>query len=196
MKRKKFDHRKLEKLNNPERLRDIPPDFIWSRLNMNRADGVVEIGAGTAFFSIAFLPYAKPSRVYACDVSEVMIDWMKRHVVSQYPVIVPVETGEDSLPLDDGVADLVFMINLHHELKSPVRTLGEAYRVLKPGGKIFIVDWKKIPMGEGPPFSIRCLPGEVVDALRDSKFENVKNFDELPRHFLIVGEKSRTRLGG
>ncbi|MGE0087179.1 MAG: class I SAM-dependent methyltransferase [Desulfococcaceae bacterium] len=189
MDEKKFDPKKLDKLNNPNRLNDIPPHYIWDRLNMEKPDVLVEIGAGTAFFSIAFLRHAKHSKIYACDVSEIMIRWVKENVVPKFPNIIPVKTEENFIPLDDGIADLVFMINLHHELDNPALTVEEAYRILKPGGKIFIVDWKKENMAEGPPSQIRCLPEQVKEQIMNSGFKNVSIFSELPKHFLLVGEK-------
>jgi ubiquinone/menaquinone biosynthesis C-methylase UbiE len=189
MDEKKFDPKKLQKLNHPQRLKDIPPDYIWGKLNKDKTNVLVEIGAGTAFFSIAFLQHAKPSKIYACDVSEVMINWIKENVVPKYPNIVPLKTEEVSIPLNDGIADLVFMINLHHELDNPTLTVKESYRILKPGGNIFIADWKKKNMTEGPPMKIRWLPDQVKKQLQNSGFKQVDFFNELPKHFLVVGEK-------
>lgn len=44
---------------------------------------------------------------------------------------------ERAVPLEDGLADLVYMINLHHELEAPEEILNESYRLLKENGKIF-----------------------------------------------------------
>lgn len=189
MDEKKFNPKKLEKLNNPNRLKDIPPDYVLDKLSMEKASILVEIGAGTAFFSIAFLQYANPSKIYACDVSEVMINWIKENVVQNFPNITPVKTEEHSIPLDDGIADLVFMINLYHELDNPTLIVKEAYRILKPSGNIFIVDWEKKNMAEGPPTQIRCLPEQVKKQLVNSGFINVNIFNGLPKHFLLVGQK-------
>ena len=189
MNEKKFDPKKLEKLNNPQRLKDIPPDYVWDKLRMEKTDVLVEIGSGTAFFSIAFLQLTKHSKIYACDVSEVMINWVKENVVKKFPNIIPVKIEEHFIPLDDEIADLVFMINLHHELDNPTLIIKQAYRILKPRGKIFIVDWEKKNMAEGPPTEIRCLPEQVKEQLTNSGFFHVNIFSELPKHFLIVGEK-------
>ncbi len=191
MSEKKFDPRKLEKLNDPARLIDIPPDFIRRKLHIRKPDRLVEIGAGTGFFSIAFLELFHPSILYACDLSDVMIDWMTENVVPKYSNIVPVKTEENAIPLEDEIADLVFMINLHHELEDPSKTLQEAHRLLRPGGEMFIVDWKKKAMAEGPPERIRCVPENVKDQLTTSGFTNVSIFKELSKHFLVVGEKAR-----
>lgn len=185
---KKFDPARLDILNDPRRLLDIPPDVILSRLETRKGGVVVEIGAGTAFFSRVFLELFDPSALYACDLSETMIAWMKDHVVPSHPGIIPVNNEEDSVPLPSGVADLVFMIVLHHELEHPLRLLREARRVLKSDGEIFIVDWKPEAMSEGPPVSIRCRPEDVASQLLRSGFDHVAIHDDLAKHFLVVGK--------
>lgn len=189
MNEQKFDPKKLDKLNNPQRLMDIPPVYVWDKLNMRKPDVLVEIGAGTAFFSIAFLQRFKPSTIYACDLSEVMIKWVSENVSPKHLSIIPVKTEEYSVPLVDGIADLVYMINLHHELDNPSLTVEESYRLLKAGGEIFVVDWKKEDMVEGPPTKIRCLPGQVKEQFVNAGFENVDIHNELKKHFLVVGKK-------
>ncbi len=191
MNTKKFDHKKLQKLNNPQRLADIPPDYICDKLAIQKPDVLVEIGAGTAFFSIAFLQHLRPSTIYACDLSEVMIDWMKKNVSPKYPTIIPLKSEEQSVPLEDEIAELVFMINLHHELDNAASTVTESYRMLKPGGEICIVDWKKQDMPEGPPEKIRYLPEQVKDELVKSGFADVSIHNDLTKHFLVVGKKGR-----
>ncbi len=172
---------------------DIPPDFVWEKLDIDNPGVFVEIGAGTAFFSVAFLQKSKNSTIYACDLSEVMINWMKENISPKYPGIIPVKTEEHTVPLDDGIADLVFMINLHHELDSPSLTVEEANRILKTDGKIFIVDWKKEYMPEGPPAEIRCLPEQIKEQLLNAGFIQIDIYNELPKHFLVVGKKEPLR---
>ncbi|BDD88235.1 class I SAM-dependent methyltransferase [Desulfofustis limnaeus] len=190
MHEKKFDPKKLEKLNNPKRLLDIPPKFIGAKLGIEAVQTVVEIGAGTGFYSVAFWELYHPARLYACDVSETMLDWVRDHVVPRYPGIIPVKTEENVVPLSDGGVDLVFMINLHHELDQPPLILRESYRLLKPGGVLFIVDWKKEEMNEGPPSSIRCTPDQVVGDLEQAGFRDAIIHHDLEKHFLIISKKA------
>jgi len=185
---KKFDPKKLQKLNDPQRLKDIPPSYVWEQLKIDHADTLLEIGAGTGLFSEAFMKESRASKVYASDISELMIQWMEAHIVPQHSNIIPLACEEDSVPLEDGIVDVVFMINLHHELHNPLQTFKDAYRVLKPGGKIFIIDWN-MESPKGPPQEIRCQPEQVKDQLLNAGFKNIATFDELTLHFFVLAEK-------
>ena len=189
MSEKKFDPQKLHVLNDPERLKDIPPDYICSKLNLHDPEVLVDIGAGTGFFDVHFLQYAKGATIYACDTSEVMLEWMQENISPQYPNILPTKMQEKEVPLEEGIADLVYMLNLHHELDDPQAVLREAYRILKSKGTLFIVDWKKEDMSEGPPTHIRYLPEQISEQMQESDFKNINVFLELPKHYLIVAQK-------
>lgn len=191
MKAEKFNPEKMANLNDPERLREVPPEYILSKLDLKKPEILVEIGAGTAFFSKIFLQLLNPAKVYACDISEVMLDWIVKEITPRYPNIIPVRTGEDKVPLADSIADLVFMINLYHELEDPAVNLAESYRLSKLGGAVFIVDWKKQPMPEGPPYEIRFFPEQVKKQLLTSGYSSVSIFNDFAKHYLIVAKKER-----
>lgn len=191
MSKNRFDPKKLQKLNNPKRLLDIPVDTVWNMLNLPGKDiTLVEIGAGTAFFSIAFLKQVKDGKLYACDVSETMLDWVAANIVPTHPEIIPVKTKEETVPLQDGIADLVFMITLHHELQDPAPLLRESYRLAKQGGSVLVIDWKKEDMAEGPPADIRCEPQRVEKELAAAGFRDITDNRDLEKHFIVSGRKT------
>ncbi|MFP3869694.1 MAG: class I SAM-dependent methyltransferase, partial [Syntrophobacteria bacterium] len=141
---RRFDPRKLEKLNDPERLRIQDPELIWKALNLKDPRVLVDIGAGTGFFAVPFCDKMQQGKVYACDISPTMVEWMKENLPRRYrDVILPIRMEESAVPLADGIADLVYMIDLHHELKEPVKIVSEAWRLLRKGGKVMIIDWKR-----------------------------------------------------
>ena len=185
----RFNPKKLEKLNNPKRLKDISPEYIWQKLDLPNTKTLVDIGAGTGFFSVPFQKLSKTGKVYACDISGVMISWMEENLIQDNPDIIPLRMEREKIPLEDASTDLVYMINLHHELENPNGILEEAHRLLKKDGKIFIVDWKKVEMPQGPSIDIRYRTGEVVNQLEEAGFENVLIDESLPKSFLIIGRK-------
>jgi ubiquinone/menaquinone biosynthesis C-methylase UbiE len=187
---KKFDPKKLAKLNDPKRLEYLNPDIIWERAGLASANVLIDIGAGTGFFAVLFSKKIKRGRVYACDISEEMIAWMNDNVPAESKgSVFPVKMEESSVPLADDIADLVYMINVHHELEQPLRVLEESRRLLKKGGKLIIIDWKKEETPEGPPLNIR-IDAEIIESqMLTSGFSNVNKYAVLPYHNFLIGEK-------
>ncbi len=186
---KKFNPKKLKKLNNPERLNDTPPGLIWSRLKLDHSDVLVDIGAGTGFFSVPFVNLTKTGKIYACDISDIMLDWMKEHICPKNKNVIPVKMEENHVELPSGAADLVFMINLHHELSDPERLLKECARLLKKGGKVAVIDWKKEEMEQGPPLEIRCIPTDVKKQMERAGLRRLESYHDMTKHFLVFGVK-------
>lgn len=190
MEQKKFDPAKLAKLNDPKRIESLNPDIIWSSLGLADPRVVVDVGAGTGFFSRLFSDKMKTGVVYACDISDVMIDWMKENLPQGLKGrVVPLKSEESALPLDSGIADLVYMINLHHELEEPDRIMSESFRVLKSGGKVAVIDWKAEETPEGPPLSIRVSPELIEAPMARAGFVNIRRNAALPYHNFLIGEK-------
>lgn len=188
---RKFNPKNLESLNDPVRVKNVNPDLVWSILDLSTPLVLVDIGAGTGLFANIFAQKIDHGKIYACDTEEVMINWMSKNLeYNKTCPIIPLKSEETNIPLEDEVADLVYMMNVHHELNDPQKIIEESHRLLKPGGKLAIVDWKCEKMEKGPDLSIR-IPEEVICyQVKNAKFTNIKIYKELLFHSFITAEKS------
>lgn len=187
---KKFDPKKLEKLNDPERIKYLNPDLIWDAINSQSAEVIVDIGTGTGFFASLFSKKMRQGKVYACDNNQVMIDWMNKNLVNNPEVpIIPVKSEEDKIPLSDGIADIVFLINVYHELNNPERIINEAYRLLKDSGKLVVIDWKAEQAEIGPPVNHRVPEDKVIKQFENTAFLNIETHNKLTFHYFITACK-------
>jgi len=188
---KKFDPKKLAKLNDPKRLEYLNPDLIWEKAGLKNPSVLIDIGAGTGFFALLFSEKMKKGKVYACDISDEMLSWMEDNLPPESKgKVIPVKMEESSVPLFDNMADLVYMINLHHELEQPQKVLREALRLLRRGGKLLIVDWKKEQTPEGPPLKIRVTEEAIQSQMLKAGFRDIIKYAVLPYHHFLVGEKT------
>jgi len=187
---KKFDPRKLDKLNDPKRLEYLNPDLIWEKAALKDPSILIDIGAGTGFFALLFSKKMKKGKVYACDISDEMLLWLEDNLPSESKGrVIPVRMEESSVPLSEDMADLVYMINLHHELEQPQKILREALRLLRRGGKLLIIDWKKEQTPEGPPLEIRVTEEAIESQMLKAGFRDIVKYAVLPYHHFLVGEK-------
>ena len=78
--------------------------------------------------------------------------------------------------LADNSIDYVMLFNiLHHD--APVDFFIEAYRILKPKGKVGIIHWRSdISTPRGPDLSIRPRPDQILQWIDRQKF----NIDKEP----------------
>lgn len=93
-----------------------------------------------------------------------------------WPSVGPSSTAlvfEDQLPLPDSSVHRMIMVHLLENTQTPLSTLREAWRVLAPGGKLFIVVpnrrglWARsehTPFGMGRPFSRSQFTRLLADA--------------------------------
>lgn len=100
---------------------------------------IVDIGAGEGTLSLLLAQSAE--RVIAVDNSEQMIAYGREAAFKAGVRNLEYRLGDlEELPLDDASVDLaLFSQSLHHAIH-PLNALKEAYRVLKPGGKLFVLD--------------------------------------------------------
>lgn len=186
----KFNLAKLERLNDPGRLDDLKPEMMWAALGAPSPSVVVEIGAGTGLFAERFAALAPEAVVYAVDIELTMVDWMRGNRPDvALGRLVPLLAEETRVPLDDGIADLVVMINLHHELVDAAASYREALRLLRSGGQILVVDWAPVDSPKGPPKEIRIDAEDAVGFLTRAGFDEAASHDGLPYAWLVTGVK-------
>ena len=103
---------------------------------------VADLGAGDGSFSLLLAQNA--TKVVAVDSSAKMIEFAREQAHRHHVRNVDYRLGDmEELPIDDDAVDLVFFSqSLHHALH-PDRAVREGARILRPGGRIAILDLAK-----------------------------------------------------
>lgn len=186
----KFNPAHAARLHDPERLKLFPPDVMWHALGDPEPRAILDVGAGTGLLTSAFARLAPSAVVYAADTSGDMLAFLRAHVPADVAErVVPVLSAEESVPLPDGAVDVVTMVALYHELEDPRAMLREVVRLLRPGGRLLIVDWKKQTTCEGPPLEHRVDGRDIVAAAEDAGFEDAASHDVLEDFSVITARR-------
>lgn len=101
---------------------------------------VGDLGSGTGAFTEMVAPFVQ--RVVAVDRSPEMLVAAKDRL-AEHPNTEFHEGELEALPLESGCLDVAVLLLVLHYVVEPQRALEEAQRVLKPGGRLIVVDMRE-----------------------------------------------------
>jgi FkbM family methyltransferase len=107
---------------------------------------VADIGAGTGLFTRLFARAVGPKgRVYAVDIAPKFIAHIKKTCKeASLDNVTGVVCTQTSTELPAASVDLAFICDTYHHFEFPQRTLASLHRALKPGGRLVLIDFKRI----------------------------------------------------
>jgi ArsR family transcriptional regulator len=160
---------------------------------------IADLGAGEGTFSQ--LLARRASKVIAVDNSEKMVQFGSDLAAKNGVTNLEYRLGElESPPIADGSVDVAFFSQALHHAAHPQRAVDQAFRILKPGGRIVILDLKKHSFEEARELYADLWLGfsevELDGFLRGAGFVMVEvapvHREEESPHFetlLAMGEK-------
>lgn len=165
-------------------------ELILSELEIDKSiNDLVEIGFGYGTFTLAAAKRIKGS-LYAFDIEDKMFQLLSQKLsAAQIINIIPEKRDilESSTGMEAESINYVMLFNILHHNK-PYDFLNEAWRILKPKGKIGIIHWRSdIPTPRGPEVTIRPKPEEISQWIDFTKFDLHKSpFILEPYHFGVI----------
>ena len=177
MNERTFQPDRAHRLENPERLLWLPPQELSTRLGLQPGMVIADIGAGTGFFALPFARAVAPEgKVWAVDLQPEMLALLEEKLrqESAPPNISPLQGSASATGLTDHGCDLALLANIWHELDDSADVLSEMRRILRPSGRIAILDWRAdLPSPPGPPQHHRVSADAVEEALRSGGWREV-----------------------
>src|SRR4051812_9506861 len=153
----------LGELEGPDRDQWQSPDKIMDALGVGEGVVVADLGAGSGWFTIRLAGRVGPNgMVYAEDIQRQMIDSITRRVQLLGLTNVKTVLGTASDPRLPAPVDAVLIVDSYHEMEQPVALLKNVSRLLKPNGRIGIVNFTKDGGGPGPAIEDRVDAERVI----------------------------------
>lgn len=153
-------------------------NYLFHRFEMKKNDKILELGCGRGEFLNEFINTGLEG--HGVDISNFSKNFFPKLNFKK------VDMANEQLPYEDNYFDIIYSKSLIEHFYYPEKIFQEAYRVLKPGGKIITLtpEWKYIYKSFYEDFTHR-VPFTKI-SLRDihemTKFNSitVESFIQLP----------------
>jgi ubiquinone/menaquinone biosynthesis C-methylase UbiE len=164
------------------------PEEILQNSGVQAGQTLIDIGCGEGFFTLPAARIVGPrGQVYAIDSSSESMEVLKQKATAENlkNIHLTVNEAESSL-VCEGCADWVFMGIVLHDFQDPEQVLRNAHKMLKTGGRLINLDWKKEAMKLGPPLEKRFDIPKATSLLKKAGFRIEKSENCGPYNYVIT----------
>ena len=162
-------------------------------LQLGLRDGmrIADLGTGTGHYALAAAAaVGSDGRVYAIDIHEDMLSHVKSAAHERRLGNIETVWGNIEKPggtkLRDHSLDAAILSNVLFQVDQKPQLLAEIRRVLKPEGKLLVIDWAGAYGGMGPKPAHIVTESAAEELFITGGFHKQKDFRAGPHHYALV----------
>lgn len=174
----------------------LNPQKILHEVGLTYGHRVADLGCGGAGYFVLQASKIVGDRgiVYGVDVLKHALSGLKsklelegtRNVILVWSNL---EIYGAAKQIKDGSLDIAFLINTLFQSKSKGAIIKEATRIISPGGKLLVIDWKTGGLTFGPNEKDLVSPREIQQHAETNGLTLEKAFDPGQYHFGLLFKK-------
>jgi precorrin-6B methylase 2 len=178
-------------LERPEREVEEQPQRVIDALDIRAGQTVVDLGAGSGYYSFRIAPLVGPAgKVIAVDIEPEMLRVIQQRAErEQVNNLVTVRSAQCDPNLPAASVDLLFMVDVYHELSCPYEMMQKVALALKPGGRVALIEFRK----EDPKVTIKEVHkmsvAQIVKEMNAVGLKHKDTVETLPIQHLVIFAK-------
>ena len=171
------------------------PHSIVRQLSIAPGSSVADLGAGTGAYSFVLSEaVGSNGKVYACDVQKDMLtrienEIKERHISNIQTIWSNIENHQGTKLRDQSI-DWVIVANVLFQVEDRPSFIKEIARILKPDGRVLLVDWQESFGNLGPHIKDVISKDQALkEFAQDGLHETPQVVDAGSHHYGIVFKK-------
>jgi len=173
------------RFEDPERDAWQQPERVLELLALPADGKLVDIGSATGYFPVRFAQAMPQGVVYGVDVEPTLVNYLNLRAQREgLSNLVSLVCAYDDPRIPEPV-DVIFVCDTYHHIDDRVRYFSALIPLLRPGGRLVIVDFKPGELPVGPKPGHKLAPDKVQAELAEAGYA-LASQDELPYQYLLV----------
>lgn len=161
------------------------PDDVIRALALTPTMTVADIGAGTGYFTVRLARAVPEGAVIATDVEPNMVRFVEERANREHLSNVrALQAPANGSGLAAASVDRILIVDVWHHLADRVAYARDLAAALRPGGKLYIVDFT-LAAQHGPPPSMRIAPEALIVELATAGLLATVSPVTLPDQYII-----------
>lgn len=177
----------IQFLERPDRAKWQKPDEVVKALKLKGAEAVVDLGAGSGYFTFRLSKAVPQGKVIAIDTQPEMVRHVHRKVITGDWPNVRAQVGKADDPGLSPDADLVFVCDVLMHVSKKSEWLKTIHSEMQSGARVALIDFREGHLPEGPPEAVKVPKAEVLRLGEKAGFTLLEDkSDLLPyQNFLV-----------
>lgn len=172
----------------------LDPKNIITQLSLLPGSNVADFGCGSGYFSIPLAEaIGSEGIMHALDILPSALESVSSKAkIAEISNIVTKRANlenEKGSGLNDESQDLIVLKDMLFQNSKKEVIIKEAFRVLKQGGRLLVVEWNNSEKAIGPDAKLRIVQTDAAKMVEKQGFRNISDISAGEFHYAFVAQK-------
>lgn len=155
-------------LERPDRAKWQRPEAVIEALGLSGDETVVDVGAGSGYFSFRLAHALPRGKVVAVDIQPEMVRHIHHKAMMEHVANLQAQLGKPDDPAIPDGAHLVFVCDVLHHVPDPASWLRTLAGEMKSGARLVVIEFKPGKLPQGPPEKLKIPHARLLSLVANA----------------------------
>ena len=157
-------------LERADRQRWQKPDEVITAMGLRGKETIVDLGAGSGYFSFRFAKALPQGKIVAVDTQPEMVRHIHHKTMGEGFSNVEARLADPNDPKLPTSADVVFLCDVLHHVQQRLQWLKKDHAQMSSGARLVLIEFKAGKLPEGPPEAVKIPKDRLIALVREAGF--------------------------